>query len=273
MRKKKLNIPITIILSIMIVITLIPVAYMLIVALTPHADLFVRLLPTRLTFSNFLSVLRDMNRVRTISNSLIVASSTSILTLILGALAGYGFSRYSFKLKKLCIVAIIVTQILPMEVLVLSYFRIVSRLGLYNTLIALIWTHSTISLPFVILMLRSVVDGVPKEIEEAALIDGCSKLSMLIKIIIPICWSGFFAAGIFAFLQSWIEFLYALVLTSDYRAQTATVDISKLVGHYVTPWEQMMAMAICAKTFYKRNDSRWSKTIKINYFINLFCYI
>jgi len=243
MKKNKINIPIIVILIISTVVLMVPVVYLLLIALTPHKELFTRLIPKSLTFSNFISLLEDADKVRTFLNSLIVATCTSIIALIMGTLAGYGLARYNFKLKKLVIIGLIVTQILPMEVLVLSYFRIVIWLGIYNTLLALIWTHLTISLPFVILMLSSVINGIPREIEEAAAIDGCSKLSILVKVVIPISWAGFFAAGIFAFLQSWVEFLYALVLTSDVRAQTVTVEISKLIGHYVTSWETIMAMA------------------------------
>ena len=226
-----------------IIAVLLPIVYMLVIALTPHKDLFVRFLPRKLTLQNFVSVLKNIEIMRIFANTWIIGVATAVLTVILSALAGYGLSRFRSGTQNLFIVTILITQMLPIEILVLSYFRVLQDLNLYNTLTGLVLLDSTLAIPFCTLMLKSIFDRIPKEIEDAAQIDGCSRTSLLLRIVFPICKPGLFAAGIFSFLMSWSEYLYALTFTSDYRARPITVEIARLVGHYVTSWEKMMALA------------------------------
>jgi len=232
------------VLAIALIAVFIPVAYMVLIALTPHKYLFVQFLPPKLTLENFMSILRTKEIMRTFANSWIIGASTALLTVTLSSLAGYGLSRFRLKMQNLFIVTILITQMLPVEILLLSYFRILGDLKLHNTLTGLVLLNSTLTIPFCTLMLKSIFDTVPKEIEEAALIDGCSRLGLFSRIIFPLSKSGLFAAGIFSFLISWSEYLYALTFTSDYRARPLTVEIARLLGHYVTSWEKMMALAV-----------------------------
>jgi len=232
-----------VILIIIIIIVLFPVAYMLLIALTPHEDLFVTLLPLRLTVHNFIDVLSDKVLVRVFINSCVISLSTALLSLVLASLAGYGLSRFRFKGKIFVILFVLLTQMLPMELLAISYFRIIERIGLYNTRIVLVLLDATLSVPFCTLMLKSIIDSIPKEIEEAALIDGCSKIHTFFRIVIPLSWAGLLAAAFFAFLNAWIEYLYGLTFTSDYRAMPMTVKLATLIGHYIISWEKMMAMS------------------------------
>jgi multiple sugar transport system permease protein len=241
-RVKKDILVINIIIIVMLIIILIPILYMLLIAFTPYQELFVRLIPSKFTFLNFVKVLNNTGNVRSYLNSLIIGNATAILTVVISSLASYGLSRFRFKMKNSLIIIILFTQILPMEVLAISYFKIVSALGMYNNIFTLIILDCTITIPFVTLMLKSIFDTIPKEIEESAMIDGCNRLTSFLKIIVPINLGGIFAAYIFSFLQSYSEYLYGLVLTSDYRAQPMTVNIGKLMGQYSTSWEQMMAM-------------------------------
>ncbi|MCL5986856.1 MAG: carbohydrate ABC transporter permease [Actinobacteria bacterium] len=231
------------VLIVLIILVLIPVAYMFLIALTPHREMFVKFFPSMITFVNFVDVLLDKVEMRYYLNSWVVSIFTAVLTVILASLSAYGLSRYSFKARNWFIIIALLTQMLPMEVLAISYFRIIQKMGLFNTLTALILVDTTITVPFVILMLKSIFDAIPKEIEDAAMIDGCSRFSSFFRIILPLNWGGIFAAFIFAFLQAYSEFLYALTFTSDYRAQTVTVEISRFIGQYLTQWERMMATA------------------------------
>jgi len=244
MNLQKTNFHIYLILFVALFVLLSPVVYMTLIALTPHKLLFHSLLPHVLTIENFLKVLSNTEMVLSYRNSWIIASSTASIVLIMASLAAYGFSRFRFRRKKLIILILLLTQMLPMELLAVSYFKIITQLNLYNTKIALIIADSTFTLPFCILILTSVFDSIPLEIEDAAMIDGASRMSCFIRIVLPLSSAGLCAAWLFCFIQSWAEYLYALVFTSDYRAMPITVEISKLVGHYITSWEVMMALAL-----------------------------
>jgi multiple sugar transport system permease protein len=234
-----------ILLTIGIFFVLIPVAYMILIALTPHGLLFVEsIIPARLTLQNFVEVLRSEYMMSCYRNSWIISSLTTLITLILASLAGYGFSRFKFKLCGALITIILLTQMLPMEVLALSYFNIIKWANLYNTWIVLVFLNTTISLPFSILMMKSIFDRIPRAIEDAARIDGCSTFSSFTRIVLPLSWAGLSAAATFAFLMSWAEYLYALTFTSTPKAKPVTVAIADLIGHYITTWEKMMALAV-----------------------------
>ena len=243
MKLKKSNAKSQIVLIILIILVLIPVAYMFLIALTPNKDLFVTFIPRRLTLMNFLNVLINSQEMRYYLNSWIIGIGTAFLTVILASLSAYGLSRFSFKTRNLFIIFALITQMLPMEVLAISYFRIIEKLGLFNTLTALVLVDTTITVPFVILMLKSIFDAIPKEIEEAAMIDGCSRFSSFFKIMLPLNWGGLFAAFIFSFLQAYSEFLYALTFASDYRAQPMTIELSRFMGKYLVSWDRLTAMA------------------------------
>ncbi|HHY47713.1 MAG TPA: carbohydrate ABC transporter permease [Firmicutes bacterium] len=233
-----------VVLAALVILMLLPILYMILIALTPSECLFITFIPRRFTLRNLSDVFSDPITLRYYLNTWVIAISTVALSLALASLAGYGLSRFRFKIKNWFILGALVTQMLPMEVLVISYFRIIQRLGLYNTRVALILVDTTITVPFCTLMLKSIFDGIPREIEEAAMIDGCSKMTAFFRITLPISWAGLFAAGTFAFLQSWGEYLYALTLTTDYRATPMTVQVTKMIGQYVTSWEAMAAMAL-----------------------------
>jgi len=241
---KRKNLLVQLVLVIIILLLLMPVIYMILVSLTPHEELFKQIIPTRLTFENFIRVLTDINQMRHYLNTWIIALSTATLTLILASFAGYGLSRFNFKSKNTFIIFMLVTQMLPLELLIISYFLIIKRLGLYNTHLALILVDTTLTLPFVTLMLKTVFDNVPKEIEDSAMVDGCSPVSSFIRIVIPISRSGLFAAFVFSFLVAYGEFLFGLTLTKDVSAMPMTVQMMRLLGRYFVRWEIMIPLAL-----------------------------
>lgn len=229
----------------LIVVILVPLAYMFLIALTPRRFLFRTILPS-ITLENFAKVLSDFHYQRFILNSWIICIVTTALTLILASLAGYGLSRFRFKGGKYFVVGILLTQMLPMEVLAISYYRIISALKLYNTLFGLILLDATITVPFCTLILKGMFDRIPTAIEEAAMIDGCSTFSSFLRVILPLSRSGLFAAAVFTFLQVWAEYLYALIFTQDYRSMTLTVGLAQQIGQHVTNWNIIMALACVA---------------------------
>jgi len=233
----------TIIVIVLVSLIYIPIGYMVLVALTPHEQVFLTLAP-RITFDNFMKVLSNPEIMQTYKNSWIICSFTVLITLCLSSLAGYGLSRFRVKVQGFLIISALITQMLPMELLAIGYFPIIKDIGLYNTRTVLVLLDTTICLPFSILILKSTFDAIPKEMDEAAMIDGCSRISLFLKIVLPLTRGGLFAVGVYTFLMSWGEYLYALVFTTDARVAPVTVETTMLLGHFFTKWEIMMALGI-----------------------------
>ena len=148
-------------------------------------------------------------------NSIFVAVGTAALTIIVSVLAGYGFSRYRFPLKGLIFVLILATIMVPFQSILTPLFLLLAKLGLQNTLVGLVLIYTTLQLPFSVFMMRNAFDAVPKEIEEAARIDGVKGFRMLVQVMGPLVLPGVVTVGLFAFLNAWNEFLAALVLLTD----------------------------------------------------------
>ena len=156
-------------------------------------------------------------------NSLTVAAATVVVTVIISLLAGYGFSRFNFPLKNLLFVLIISTVMIPFQSILTPLFLILTKLGLQNTLPGIVLIYVTLHLPFSIFMMRNAFDAVPKEIEDAARVDGASVLLMLRRVMLPLVLPGVATVAIFAFLNAWNEFLAALVLLSSNEKYTLPV--------------------------------------------------
>jgi multiple sugar transport system permease protein len=156
-------------------------------------------------------------------NSLIVSLATVLLTVIVSLLAGYGFSRYRFPLKNALFILIIATLMIPFQSILTPLFIILAKLGLNNSLFGLVLVYVTLQLPFSVFMMRNAFDAVPKEIEEAARIDGARDLKLLVRVLLPLVLPGVATVAIFAFLNAWNEFLAALVLLSSNENYTLPV--------------------------------------------------
>lgn len=152
-----------------------------------------------------------------------MAIGTAALTIIVSTLAGYGFSRFRFPLKGLVFVLILATIMVPFQSILTPLFLLLAKMGLQNTLIGLVLIYSTLQLPFSVFMMRNAFDAVPREIEEAARIDGVKGIRMLVQVMGPLVLPGVVTVGLFAFLNAWNEFLAALVLLTDQSKFTLPV--------------------------------------------------
>jgi multiple sugar transport system permease protein len=148
-------------------------------------------------------------------NSLMVSIGTVLVTVAVSVLAGYGFSRYRFPFKNLFFVLVIATLMIPFQSILTPLFIILAKLGLNNSLFGLVLVYVTLQLPFSVFMMRNAFDAVPKEIEEAARIDGARDLRLLVRVLLPLVMPGVATVSIFAFLNAWNEFFAALVLLSS----------------------------------------------------------
>jgi multiple sugar transport system permease protein len=177
-------------------------------------------------------------------NSLIVATSATIITLFAGSLAAFAFSRFQFPGKRLFLLLFLLSQMLPGASVIIPLFQLLNAMGLYDTHLGLILVHSAVLLPFVIWLLYGFFQAIPREVEDAALIDGCSRLTALRRVILPLALPGIGATALFAFLGSWNEFFFALILTSSDATKTIPVGIGLFVGEYNEIWNQMAASAV-----------------------------
>ncbi len=157
------------------------------------------------------------------ANSLIVALGTAALTILVATLAGYAFSRFRFPFKAFFFLVILATLMVPFQSILTPLFLILIRLGLQNSLLGLVFVYATVQLPFSVFMMRNAFDSVPREIEEAARLDGLDGISMLLKVMSPIVFPGIVSVGLFAFLYAWNEFLAALIFLSDQTKFTLPV--------------------------------------------------
>ena len=164
--------------------------------------------------------------LHSVMNSVLVAVGTTLLTALVALLAGYGFSRHRFPFQGLCFVLVLATIMIPFQSIVTPIFLILSSVGLQNSLVGLTLVYVTLQLPFSVFMMRNSFDAVPKEIEEAARMDGANSLQLLALTLLPLVWPGLVTVGLFAFLNSWNEFFGALVLLTDQSKFTLPIMVT-----------------------------------------------
>jgi len=197
--------------------------------------------PQEPTFDAYIDMSTTGNFFVYFLNSIIVGSGTTILSASTGLLAGYGFSRFSFRGRSILLAVFLASQMLPGVLLVGAYFKVLSVVNLYDTRIGVIIGLTTITLPFSTWMIKGYADSIPIEIDEAARIDGCSRLGILFKIVVPNMAPGIVTTMIFAFLLAWGDLLWALCLTTTDNMYTVPVALARCVGEFRVEWAQLMA--------------------------------
>jgi len=202
--------------------------------------------PKQATLDAYTQVIVWTNFPRYFMNSTIVSLGTALLSTVLGALAGYGFSRFNFRGRGLYMGLVLATQLLPGVLLIGPYFKLLAAVGLYNTYLGLILAFTTITLPFSAWMLKGFIDTVPEEMDHAALVDGCTPLSAFTQVVLPVIAPGMVATIVFAFLLAWGDLLWALVLTSGDDMAMVTLGLSRLVTQFRIIWPQLMAGSVIA---------------------------
>lgn len=224
-----------------------PVLWMVVSSLKPNTEIFAyppKFISEAFSFAAYRLVLTDPEKVRFFINSYLVSSLVTIFTLIVGILAGYSFSRYSFKMKKTLNTMIIGVQAVPPITLLIPYFGLIVAFRLYNTYAALILTYMVFTLPYAILMMTGYFNTLPKDLDEAVKVDGGSSFVALWRVLVPIAIPGIVSTGIYTFMLAWNEFLFALTLTRTNEMRTVPIGIQLLMGQHSFEWNQMMAMSV-----------------------------
>jgi multiple sugar transport system permease protein len=203
--------------------------------------------PLRPTLINFVNIFSDNRFLTFYLNTIIVALSTTVLSLILSVCAGYSFSRFRFPGSKILQILILSAQMFPAVVLLIAIYTLYRKLNLLNTYTALILACATNALPLSIWVLKGFFDTIPRSLEEAALIDGCGRFQTLVKIILPLVKPGILAIAMYGFLISWDDYLWSLTLVNKLGLRTLSAGIAlSYLGEYAYDWSKVMAAAVAA---------------------------
>ncbi len=235
------------ILIVFVLIVLFPIFWMISTSLKTRPETFntpPNWIPNKITFKAYIEMWTMKNFSKYFINTLIVSISATILSLFLSIPASYGFARFKFKGSRTLISMILLTQMLPLVILITPYFILMRYLGLLNTHIALILAYTSFSLPFSTWMLRGFFASIPKEIDEAAMVDGCSRLQAVFKVVIPLAVPGIGATALFAFLLAWNHYIFALSLALGNDMYTISVGLGSMMGEFRIAWNQLMAASL-----------------------------
>lgn len=246
-----------VLLGIYVFVVWFPIYYILITSFkTPRAaiSLPVTFFPTEPTISNYVEIFANRPFELYTFNSLVVASVTTVITVSLGTVTGYTLSRYDFFGNKALLLSIVGARMIPPIALIVPFFQIMQNpplIGgltgsLYDTRIALILTYTFFNLPFAVWIMKNYFDGVPRSLDEQAEVDGCSTWEGFVKIILPVAKPGIAATAILAFIFSWNEFVFALVLTSSEASQTLPIAVSLFVADDFIDWAHLAAGGMIA---------------------------
>jgi multiple sugar transport system permease protein len=200
--------------------------------------------PKNGTLQHYRAVFYDSNYVTFMKNSLTVGAASTILTLILSIGAAYSLSRLRFWGKTLFSLGILLVYLFPGILLIIPLFRVMAKIGLYDDIRSVMLVHVILALPFGIWTLRSFFDGVPVELEDAARIDGANRLRVLVQIFMPLVAPGIATVAIFAFVVSWNDYLFPVILLSSPDNQTIPVGIAGWTSAYSINWGQISAASM-----------------------------
>ncbi|MDR7521300.1 MAG: carbohydrate ABC transporter permease [Armatimonadota bacterium] len=229
--------------------SLAPYAWTLFTSFKTERELYqfpVTYLPHRPTLINYAQVFTQNPFGRFLLNSAIVTVTSTVLCLFIASLAAYAFARLQFRGREVLLVGLLVVAMVPLITVIVPLYILVRNLGLLNSYAGLIAPYVTYSLPVAIFILAAFFREIPHELEEAALIDGCTRLNTLWRIIAPLATPGLITAGIIVFVYTWNEFLVALTLTSTTEVRTITVGIALYRGEFTFPWGVISAAVMLA---------------------------
>jgi multiple sugar transport system permease protein len=232
-----------------IAFALFPLYWTFKISVTPPALLYARgvtLLPAGFSLESYWMVLRASEFPRYFLNSVIVSGSTAIAVTIIAAAAGYSLSRFQFRGKGLIAFILLLTQTFPLVMVIPPIYRMMGQVGLLDRLLGLIVIYTAFNIAFATFLMRSFFDAIPADLEEAAMIDGCSRLQALRRVIVPLSLPGVGATLGFVFTAAWSELLFALMLVNSESSKTFAAGLLGFVGKFAVDWGQMMAASVLA---------------------------
>ncbi|MEB3042980.1 carbohydrate ABC transporter permease [Rhizobium mulingense] len=233
--------------GILLVNGMFPALWILFTSLKTEAELTAKpitWIPHAPTVQNYVQAFSDQPLHIFLFNSFMVALLSTALTLFVAVLAAYALARLNLAYRGLILSLIIAVSTFPLVTLLVPLFEIMRALNLLNSWTALILPYTVLSLPVCTLMLVSFFEGIPRDLENAAMIDGCTRMGALFKVVVPLCAPGVFTAGILAFVNAWDEFLLALSFNSNPSLRTLPVGIQLYQGEFAFPWPVISAALV-----------------------------
>jgi len=226
-----------------------PAIWILLTSLKTEAELVSKPItywPLAPTLGNYAQAFTDQPLLKYLGNSLVVALVSTAVSLVVSAFAAYAIARLNLKRRQLILTCIVASSMFPLVTLLVPIFETMRTLGLLNTYTALVLPYTVLNLPVCTLVLVSFFQSIPRDLENAAMIDGCTRMGALARIVVPLAAPGVFTAGILAFVNAWDEFLLALSLNANAAMRTLPVGISLYQGEFTFPWPIISAALIVA---------------------------
>lgn len=232
------------ILFLVMVISIFPAIWMLSTSIkmpTEQYDIPPQIIPDIPTLQNYRNVLTNSKMFDAFLNSVLVTAFVVTITLFIAVMAGYGMSRYKFKGHGFLKIGLLFGQMIPSVVIIIPLYFLVAKTGLLDTHFALIMSDMALTIPMGVVMLSSFMDTVPKELDEAAKIDGCSGIGALFRVVLPVAKPGLISVAIYTYIHAWEEFLFALNLSTSTKTRTLPIAIHMFAGEFSVDWGATMA--------------------------------
>ena len=229
-----------------LLVMLFPIYWMVSTALKPGKQILSLTpvwIPTQLTFDNFQSAIHVPFFWNDVVNSLVIVSTTVVISIVLAFLAAAAVARFGFRGRAAFVVMVIAVQMVPLNALVIPIYLLLDKVGQVDSLVGVIAYYMAVVLPFMIWTLRGFVTNVPVDLEEAAMIDGATRVGAFMRIVFPLVAPGLVATAIFGFIQAWNEYIIAYVLLSSSSKQTLTIWLASFTTQHGTDWGGLMAGA------------------------------
>lgn len=236
-----------IILALLLIWTLSPFYWMAITSFKPNKEMYTAeptLWPTQFVLDHYREIFVSKGFPLLLRNSSIIAAVTTSASIVFGTLAAYALTRLSFRGRRVAGLGLILSYLVPTSVLFIPLFALLHTIGLNNTLQGLILADLTLTIPFCTWLLVGYFQSIPRELEEAALVDGCTRVSALLRIVLPLSAPAVAVVALFSFTLAWNEFLYAVVFTHSRETMPLTAGLANMRAEDIFFWGQMMAMSL-----------------------------
>ena len=246
---RRKNILLNVVSVVILCILLFPIYWALITSLKTEQEIFQNpptFYPHVLNSKSYAAQVEtgDFNMFCSFANSFLISVWATVIAVLLAVPASYGIAKYHFKGRKIMLLSFLVTQMLPVSVLLTPMFIMFKNMHVYNTWVAAVLADATIGIPFSVLILKNYFSSIPKDLEEAAYLDGCNKFTAFIRILIPIAKPGVMFCAIFSFLYAWGDLAYGMTFILDQEKRPITAGIFNFMGQYGTKWSYLTAFAV-----------------------------
>jgi N,N'-diacetylchitobiose transport system permease protein len=246
LRRRMRRAPLWLAVAVICVVCLFPFFWMLLTSLKPDSDIFTatpKFFTTAPQLARY-SSLWSTGFPRNFLNSLIVATGTTVVGTVIAATAGYALARFRIPMRRYLLVLVLMVQMIPQVVLVIPLFIMIRSAGLLSTYPGLVLCYLPLTISLGIWMMRSFFLSIPPELEEAAMVDGASRLGAFFRVALPLAWPGLSASAIYAFITSWNELMFALTIMQNSSMQTLPVALNQYFATYYNNWGGVMAASV-----------------------------